>query len=160
MTHDPEARSDTCRFWGRQLDCAFFDVSIFTLLHSPIAMLPWTLFISDTNVRNATSTGSECMMWNMLRFTPLVFSTSGGTSRLTNTFLKHLASHLVEKHDEPYNSTMACQRTEISFCLLQAAILCICDARSSSTHHRRDQTGSSEMVVSQAQLQNWTFLRQ
>ena len=36
-------------------------------------------------------------------FTPLVFSTTGGASRLTNTFLRHLASRLADKHDELYS---------------------------------------------------------
>ena len=40
-------------------------------------------------------------------FTPLVFSTTGGASRFTSTFLRHLASLLAEKHDEPYSATMA-----------------------------------------------------
>ena len=86
-------------------------------------------------------------------FTPLVFSTSGGASRLTNTFLMHLSSCLAEKRGEPYNIIMACLRTEISFCLLRAAILCIRGARSVSSRSRHDQQGSAELVVSQACLQ-------
>ena len=65
-------------------------------------------------------------------FTPLVFSTTGGASRLTSTFLRHLASLLAEKHDKQYSATMAWLRCRLSFSLLRSAVLCMRGSRSTA----------------------------
>ena len=48
-------------------------------------------------------------------FTPLIFSTARGASRLTTTFLKCLASQLAEKRDIPHTIPMAWLRCHIVF---------------------------------------------
>ena len=88
-------------------------------------------------------------------FTPLVFSTTGGASRLASTFLRHLASLLAEKHDKPYSATMAWLHCRLSFSLLRSAVLCM---RGSCSTARRVPTDFGtihivpDLVVSQAQL--------
>ena len=62
-------------------------------------------------------------------FTPLVFSASGGASKLATMFLKRLASVLAEKRKEPYSVTMAWLRTRLSFSLLRSAIACLRSSR-------------------------------
>ena len=67
-------------------------------------------------------------------FTPLIFSTSGGVSRLTATFMKHLASRLAEHQDLPYSVTMAWLCARVSFSLIRSAVLCLCSSRSTAGH--------------------------
>ena len=120
MTCDPEARLDirTSGFWGRQLDCAFFDVRVF----NPFAQSNNNTSLSSVYRRHERQEQNvyeeRVRMVDHASFTALVFSTTGGASRLTNTFLRHLASRLSDKHDESYSSTMSCLRTQVSFCLL------------------------------------------
>ena len=68
-------------------------------------------------------------------FTPLVFTTSGGASPLTSTFLKHLASRLAEKQDMAYSTTIGWLRAKLNFSLLRSAVMCIRGTRSSTGMH-------------------------
>ena len=153
-TRDDAARLDihTVGFWDRQLGSAFFDVRIF----NPFAPSNCNSALSavyQRHERQKRNTYEERVRTvEHASFTPLVFSTTGGASRLTTAFLKHLASRLAEKHEEQYNITMACLRTQIAFALLRAAILCVRGARSSSGHPRLGQHVAAELVVTQARM--------
>ena len=58
-------------------------------------------------------------------FTPLVFTTIGGTAGEATVFYKRLASLLAEKRDEHYSIVMGWLRCSLSFILLRAAITCV-----------------------------------
>uniref|UniRef100_A0A1X7T8U6 Uncharacterized protein n=1 Tax=Amphimedon queenslandica TaxID=400682 RepID=A0A1X7T8U6_AMPQE len=58
-------------------------------------------------------------------FTPLIFSTSGGCSPLTTSFLKRLSLLYTDKFNRPYHSTMNFIRCQYSFTILRSAIRCI-----------------------------------
>ena len=124
-------------FWGSWSEGAFFDVRIF----------------NPNAPSNHTSSATcycrhEQAKWNQYEecireverasFTPLVFTTSGGTSPLTSTFLKHLASKLVEKRDVAYSTTIGWLQARLSFSLLQSAVMCIRGSRSTVGHVRHD----------------------
>ena len=64
-------------------------------------------------------------------FTPLVFSTTSGLGRKTQTFYKHLADKLASKHSVDYCTLMGWLRCKISFAILRSAVLCIRGSRSS-----------------------------
>ena len=83
-------------------------------------------------------------------FTPLIFSTSGSVSRLTATFIKHLASRLAEHQDLPYSLTMAWLRARVSFSLIRSAVLCLRGSQSTAGHPQFDQ--SVALVACQVQF--------
>ena len=64
-------------------------------------------------------------------FVPLVFSATGGMSKLTSTFYRHLALKLSAKHGEHLPVTLGLLRCHLSFALLRAVIMCIRGVRSS-----------------------------
>ena len=67
-------------------------------------------------------------------FTPLVFTTSGGTGPAAFLFFKHLASMLAAKHQKPYAHVLGWIRCCLSFSLLRSSIVCLRGAR--SAYHR------------------------
>ena len=152
---DPNARLDIRArgFWGSRLDCALFDVRIF----NPFAQSNRATSLASVYQRHerAKRNTYEERVREVERasFTPLIFSTSGGASRLTTTFLQHLASLLAEKHRETYSTTMAWLRTTISFSLLRSAIICMRGSRSTT---RRVPAETNSMVpglaISQAHV--------
>ena len=52
------------------------------------------------------------------KFTPLVFSTTGGTAPTATTFLLRLADKVAEKRNSSYAQTLGCLRCRLSFALL------------------------------------------
>ena len=56
--------------------------------------------------------------------TPLVFGTNGGMRRECGLFIKNLAMKLSEKENEQYSDVITSIRTNLSFCILRAALLC------------------------------------
>ena len=58
------------------------------------------------------------------RFTPLIYSTSGGCSQLTGRFLKKLALKLSEKKTSTYSQALCWLCTHLSFSLLRSAVMC------------------------------------
>ena len=67
-------------------------------------------------------------------FTPLVFTTSGGTGPAASIFFKRLASMLAAKHQKPYAHVLGWIRCRLSFSLLRSSIICLRGAR--SAYHR------------------------
>ena len=154
-SRDPDACLDIRArgFWGSRPDCALFDVRIF----NPLAQSNRSAFLASVYRRHKRA--KQNMYEERVRkverasFTPLIFSTSGGASRLTTTFLQHLASRLAEKHSETYATTMAWLRTTISFSLLRSAILCMRGSRS-TVHRTPIDTNSTTpgLAISQARV--------
>uniref|UniRef100_A0A1X7TFT4 Uncharacterized protein n=1 Tax=Amphimedon queenslandica TaxID=400682 RepID=A0A1X7TFT4_AMPQE len=64
-------------------------------------------------------------------FVPLVFSATGGMSKSTSNFYRHLAQKLSTKRDEHLSMTLGLLRCRLSFALLRSAIMCIRGVRSS-----------------------------
>ena len=94
-------------------------------------LLPCRIFHSTLSYPPKVSTAPKISTCSAARaaFTPLVFSASGGASKLATMFLKRLASVLAEKRKEPYSVTMAWLRTRLSFSLLRSAIACLRSSR-------------------------------
>ena len=85
-------------------------------------------------------------------FTPLVFTTLGGASPLTGTFLKHLASRLTEKQDMAYSTTIGWLRAWLNFSLLRSAVMCIRGTRSSTGRVLHDSNPDVTVVESRLQM--------
>ena len=154
---DPDARLDIRArgFWGSWLNCTFFDVRIF----NPLAQSNRCTQLASVYRRHEQA--KKHLYEERIRkvergsFTPLVFSTTGGASRLTSTFLRHLASLLAEKHDKPYSATMAWLHCRLSFSLLHSAVLCMCGSRWTARRVPTDFAAIDivpNLVVSQAHL--------
>ena len=58
-------------------------------------------------------------------FTPLVFSTTGGMSKETSTFLKRLATLLSQKNNQTYADTIAFLRRRLRFDLLKTTLIAL-----------------------------------
>ena len=62
-------------------------------------------------------------------FTLLVFGTNGGMGRECGLFIKNLTMKLAEKENKQYSDVITSLRTNLSFCILRAALLCIRGSR-------------------------------
>lgn len=149
---DEEARLDIKAqgFWGGRFDGAFFDVRVF----NPLAPSNRSSTITAAYSRheNAKINLYEERVREVERasFTPLVFSASGGASRLTTVFLKRLATQLSVKHGVAYSSTMAWLRARLSFSLLRSAVTCL---RGTRVRPRRvEDDFTPETAISLARL--------
>ena len=63
-------------------------------------------------------------------FTPLVFSSTGGTAKEASIFYKRLASLLSEKWEQSYSITLNWIRVSLGFSLLRSSIQCFRGAHS------------------------------
>ena len=63
-------------------------------------------------------------------FSPLIFSTSAGMSRLTSVFYKRLTHLLSVKKNEPYSCVIRWLRCRLGFALLRVQIMCLRGSRS------------------------------
>ena len=118
-------------FWGGRYERTFFDIRIFNP-HAPSnrsCPLPSCYRKHEKIKKRAYE--QRILEVEHASFTPLVFSASGGLAKEATTFYKNLASHLAEKRDNAYSSTMNWLRCLLSFSLLRSAIQCIRGARSS-----------------------------
>ena len=152
-TREDDAQPDfyACGFWGGRTEDAFFDVRVV----NPNALSYRCLELSSC-YRRAEKEKEQKHRERVREiehasFTPLTFSTAGGASRLTTTFLNRLASQLAEKRDIPYTITMAWLRCRIVFSLLRSAILCL---RGSHRTAKRcdDDDFQPDFAAHQAQL--------
>ena len=57
-------------------------------------------------------------------FSPLVFTTYGGTGREAERFMTELAQKLVERKNMTYNTIIHWLRSKLSFNLLKSAVMC------------------------------------
>ena len=130
-TTDQEARLDikAAGFWGDGAEEAFFDVRVFNPFAPSYRTLPLPALYQRHERAKRARYEERVLEVERAAFTPLVFSASGGASKLATMFLKRLASVLAEKRKEPYSVTMAWLRTRLSFSLLRSAIACLRSSR-------------------------------
>ena len=136
-------------FWGSRSESAFFDVKIFNpnapSNHTPSCAANYRRH--EKAKRNLYE--ERIREVEHATFTPLVFTTSGGASPLTSTFLKHLASRLAVKRDMVYGITIGW----LSFSLLHSAVMCIRGSRSSVGCALHDSTPDIAVVVSRLEVE-------
>ena len=112
-------------FWDSRSESALFDIRIFNpnapSNHTPSCAANYRHH--EKAKRNLYE--EQIREVEHATFTPLVFTTSGGASPLTSTFLKHLASRLAEKRDMAYSTTIGWLRARLNFSLLRSAVMCI-----------------------------------
>ena len=100
---DDDSRLDICAsgFWAGAFERTYFDVTILNHLCQSNSSLsiPATYSMHEMRKRNKYE---HRILQENATFTPIVLSTSGGSSPQTSTFLKHLASKISIKRDCSY----------------------------------------------------------
>lgn len=76
----------------------------------------------------------EGTMNGFMKFTPLVFSATGGMAPAATVTYQRLASLLADKHQQDNSKTISWLCSCISFSLVRSAVMCLRGARSS--YHR------------------------
>ena len=99
-------------FWGGQFERTFFDVRVFNP-HAPSNRHPRCYRKYELEKKRH---------YEHTSFTPLVLSATGGMANEATAFYKRLASHLANKWDQPYSTTMSWLRCRLTFSLLRSAI--------------------------------------
>ena len=141
LTHRTANREDGARldivaesFWGRDRQCAFFDVRVF----NPFAQSYRNTSLSQCYRRNEMEKkrayDERVREIEHGSFSPLVFSTSGGMGTTATVVYKRIASMIADKHNKPYSKTIHWIRCRLNFSLLRSSILCLRGSR--SAHHR------------------------
>ena len=121
-------------FWGRDRQCAFFDVRVF----NPFAQSYRNTSLSQCYRRNEMEKkrayDERVREIEHGSFSPLVFSTSGGMGTTATVVYKRIASMIAEKHNKPYSKTIHWIRCRLNFSLLRSSITCLRGSR--SAYHR------------------------
>ena len=120
-------------FWTSHED-AFFDIRVFCPdAASYLSSSPGQLFAQHERLKRNEYV-ERIVNINRGSFSPLVFSTQGGTGQETTCFLKRLASKISDQSGRPYSVVMGWLLCRLSFALLRSAIMCVRGAR--SAYHR------------------------
>ena len=141
LTHRTANREDGARldivaesFWGRDRQCAFFDVRVF----NPFAQSYRNTSLSQCYRRNEMEKkrayDERVREIEHGSFSPLVFSTSGGMGTTATVVYKRIASMIAEKHNKPYSKTIHWIRCRLNFSLLRSSIMCLRGSRSAHHH--------------------------
>ena len=153
-TQDDDARLDIYArgFWGGRSEDAFFDVRILNPNAPSYRCLKPSSCYNRAEKEKDRKYGDRVRQVEHASFTPLIFSVTGGTSKLTTAFLKRLAARLSEKRDTPYSVMMAWLRCRLGFSLLRSAILCLRGSRHSARRHVLDDDMEPCLAVHQSGL--------
>ena len=150
---DAEARVDIKAqgFWENSGQVAFFNVGVFHPNASTYQSSQLSSLYRLHETKKKAEYGRRICEVEYGSFTPLVFSTGGGTAAETTVFFRRLASLLSEKRNESYSAVMCWIRCVISFSLLRSALLCLRGSRST----RRSfcpEADNITLVVSESRL--------
>ena len=146
------ARSDisTMGFWSHN-QRAFFDIRVFNAYAQRYA---------NTSLRNAfvlnekekkRQYNERIINVDRGSFTPLVFTTNGGTGRECEQFVKALALQWSDKKDERYSMTLNYVRTKLSFALIRSSVLCL---RGTRALNRNKAVISSDISITESLCYN------
>jgi hypothetical protein len=111
-------------FWTDQ-QSAFFDIRVF-YPHAPSYQSRSLSSLCKTFEKaKKTAYSDRILQIDHGSFTPMVFSSCGGTGIETQMAIKKLASRLAEKRGENYNQTITLLRMRLSFALIRASSVCL-----------------------------------
>ena len=127
-----EARLDISAkgFWDCRQECTFFDVrGYLTPLHFLTGKPHYKpyLYQQQEQIKRRQYEDRVRQVERAL-FVPLIF-TSGGTSKLTTTALKRLASGISVARNLPYSVILGWLRCRLGFCQLRSSIMCLRGSR-------------------------------
>ena len=116
-------------FWGRDWQCAFFDVRVFNPFAQSYRNTSLSQCYRRNEMENKRAYDERVREIEHGSFSPLVFSTSGGMGTTATVVYKRIASMIAEKH------TARRYRCRLNFSLLRSSIMCLHGSRSAS--HRQ-----------------------
>ena len=153
-TTDDDARLDifTRGFWSGRSEDAFFDVRVINPNAPSYRNLELSACYRRAEKEKERKYGERVRQVEHASFTPLIFATTGGVSKLTDVFLKRLASHLADKRDVQYSVTMSWLRCRLSFSLLRSAVLCMRGSRRSVKSGIRSEDLDPVLAAHQASV--------
>lgn len=136
--------------WGGRFERTFFDVRVF----NPFAKSNMDTPLATTYRRHENDKRRQyeqrVIQVEHSSFVPLVFSATGGMSKSTSNFYRHLALKLSMKRDEHLSVILGLLRCRLSFALLRAAIMCIRGVRSS--RHKPLLNSPFDLQVAESRL--------
>ena len=112
-------------FWGRDRQCAFFDVRVFSPFAQSHRNTPLAQCYRRNEMEKRRQYDERVREIEHGSFSPLVFTTSGGMGTTATTVYKRIAAMVAEKHSKPYSRAMHWIRCRVSFSLLRSAIMCL-----------------------------------
>jgi hypothetical protein len=115
-------------FWRRG-QRSFFDVRVFNATAPSNSSKEVTAVFTHHDNEKIRNYGDRILNIEHGSFTPLIYSTFGDCSRLTNIFHCQLGGLLSEKRNSPLGRTMSWLRTKLCYCLLRGVLLCIRGSR-------------------------------
>ena len=135
----PDARLDIHArgFWERQRS-AFFDVRVYHPNADSYRDLDLKqIYKQHENDKKRLYT-QRVMNVEQGTFTPLVFTTTGGMGEECKRYHNRLAELVAAKKGEDYANTVSWIRSEVSFAILSAALLCVRGSRTPKRTIRSD----------------------
>ena len=136
--------------WGGRFERTFFDVRVF----NPFAKSNMDTPLATTYRRHENDKRRQyeqrVIQVEHSSFVPLVFSATGGMSKSTSNFYRHLALKLSVKRDEHLSVILSLLHCRLSFALLRAAIMCIRGVRSS--RHKPLLNSPFDLQVAESRL--------
>ena len=140
-------------FWNKnRQECAYFDVRVFYPHASSYRNIPTARVYRRHEQQKRSAYEERIRHVDRGSFTPLVFSSSGGSSPACTTALKRLASLLAEKRDTTYTEAISWLRCRLSFSLLRSSILCLRGSR--PVKHRSGLIIQPDLALKEGQAQN------
>ena len=128
-------------FWGRDRQCAFFDVRIFNPFAPSHCNTPLAQCYRRNEQEKKRSYDERVREVEHGTFSPLVFTASGGMRPTATVAYRRISTLIAEKKQQPYSQTLFWMRCRLSFSLLRSAIMCLRGAHTSLHHPARPSTG-------------------
>ena len=129
-------------FWGGRFEKTYFDVGVFNANAPSYVSSAITSCYRKQEQEKKRKYKERIRMVEQASFMPLVFSCTGGASKLTTTFLKNLSYMISEKSETPYSITVCWIRCRLAFALLRSAVMCLRGCRS----RKQQMTPPSSML--------------
>ena len=138
-------------FWTRG-EKAYFDIRIF----DPLAASHQKQDLQSAHRKNENDKmrkyGERIRQVEQGRFTPLVFTTSGGMGPSATAFFARVADIMSEKKHEPRSHFVAWLRVRLSFSLLRSSLLCLRGSRTSRLKNVNMHELDFEDVTSESRI--------
>ena len=116
-------------FWDCQQECTFFDVRVFNPFALSYRQTPLQALYQQQEQMKRRQYEDRVRQVERASFVPLIFTTSGGTSKLTTTALKRLAPGFSVARNLPYSVILGWLCCRLGFCLLRSSIMCLRGSR-------------------------------
>ena len=136
-------------FWGRNWQCAFFDIKVFNLFVCSYSCSTLSQCYAVNEQEKHRAYDERIHEVERACFSSLAFLVSCGMGPLAITVYSKLASILADKWDRPYSHCMFCLHCQLCFSLLRSDIMYI---RSHRSVAYKPIPSNVDLAYSEAQL--------